>query len=263
MGLGKSTGGAQRKAIFVDLKFNATKGADGVGFRETTSKTPRTNPQPGEAKYDYTYEMHNFVEGEIKNFSIREEPSYEDENVKEMIGYITVRDVAVSDGGEAAPDVVVKFPMFGSAGRRLVGLVAAAQEKAAGAIYIYTNFAEAGQKLGDKTLTKPQAYINAKVGDARGEKLSPLYYDGEGKPYLDQNGKPAQLPMGEQAVINRKTVWNFEKADDWVASTAVVVATRFQAEHESQAQGAGEPDQAHAGDEEIDLGEASRAAMGG
>lgn len=256
MALGNSKAASGKEAIFVDLKFAPNKGEEFVGFRQTVEKIPRPDAKEGERKYDYKYQTYNFVEGEIVNFRVKEEPRYDNPNEKELMGYVTVRDL-----GEQ-PDVVVKFPLLGQAGRKLVGLVAAAVEANAGSVHIYTNYAEAGTKLGDKVLDKPQAFINAKLGDAKGEKLTPLYYGEDGKPLLKEDGKPAPLPMGEKHVIARKEVWDFTAADNIVGQTALVLVEHFKRDGEAHTHADSEGEEAvSVDDDELDLQEAASAAM--
>lgn len=255
MALGNSKGASNKEAIFVDLKFAPNKGEELVGFRQTVSKTPREGAKEGERKFDYVYQTYNFVEGEITNFRVKEEPRYDDPNEKEFIGYATFKDV----GPEAGPDVVVKFPLLGQAGRRVVGLVAAAVEARAGSVHLYTNFAEAGTKIGDKVLDRPQAYINAKVGDSKGEKLMPLYYGEDGKPLMTAEGKPQPLPMGEKHVIARKEVWDFTAADNMVSQTALVLVDHFKRDDQQHHEAAAEGDAA--ADDDLDLAEAASVAM--
>lgn len=251
MGLGTSKA-AKTDAVFVDLKFAASKGEEMVGFRQTISKTPREGAKEGERKFDYKYQTHNYVDGELAGFRVKEEPSYDDPNQKDLMAYATIRDV----GADPAPDVVVRFPLLSQAGRRMVGLLAAAVNAQAGAIHLYTNFADVGSQIGDKVLDKPQAYLNCKVGDSRGEKLTPLYFSEDGNPLLGEDGKPAKLPMGEKHVIARKEVWDFTKADEVVASTAAILEDVFKRDTDSH-------DEAPAADEDVDLNEAAGAAMRG
>jgi len=255
MGLGTSKA-AKSEAVFVDLKFAPNKGEDLVGFRQTVGRTPRVGAKEGERKFDYEYKTHSYVEGEIAGFRVKEEPSYDDPAKGELMAYLTVRDV----GGAPGPDVVVRFPLLSQAGRKMTGLVAAAQEANAGAVHIYTNYAEAGTVIGDKTLDKPQAYLNCKVGDARGEKLVPLYYGDDGKPLLDEQGKPLPLPMGEKHVIARKEIWDFSKVDEIVASTAAKIEDGFSHRNDHH------HDDGHKAahdDEGVDLAEAAEAASPG
>lgn len=252
MALGKSTAIANREVIFVDLKFAPNKGEDYVGFRQVISKTPRENVKEGERKYDYTYETHNFVSGEIVNFRVKEEPRYDNPNEKDFVAYVSFRD-------EGEPDVVVRFPLHQQAGRRLVGLIAAALERSAGSVYLYTNYAPAGSKIGDKVLEKPQAYINMKLGDQKGEKLTPLYYDDKGKPMLDEKGKPLPLPMGVKHVIGRKEIWDFEQANNVVSATAIVLMDHFRDAH-NEHEVSGESF-AQEQEDDVDLHEAATAAM--
>jgi hypothetical protein len=251
MGLGTSKA-AKTDAVFVDLKFAPNKGEEMVGFRQTISKTPRQGAKEGERKFDYTYQTHNYVDGELAGFRVKEEPSYDDPNVKDLMGYAVIRDV----GAEPAPDVVIRFALLSQAGRRMVGLLSAAVSAKAGAIHLYTNFADTGAQIGDKVLDKPQAYLNCKVGDSRGEKLTPLYYGEDGHPLLDADGKPAKLPMGEKHVIARKEVWDFTKADEVVAATAAMLEDAFKRDTNGHEDG-------HVADEDVDLNEAAGAAMRG
>lgn len=248
---------AGNDVIFVDLKFAPNKGRDFVGFRQIISKIPRENAKEGERQFDYNYKTYDYVSGEITNFRVKEEPRYKSEE-KEMIGYLTIRDL---DNG---PDVVVRFPLFGQAGRKLVGLVAAAVEARAGAVYLYTTFADAGTKIGDKVLEEPKAFINAKIGDAKGEKLTPLYYDENGRPMLDEKGNPKPLPMGEKHVIARKEVWDFSAAENVVSQTALVLVEHFKRDFESMSETENSSETFAEGDEDdddIDLDEAVSAAM--
>ncbi len=259
MALGNSKNLRNDNTIFVDLKFAPNRGKEMVGFRQIVSKTPRENAKEGERKFDYAYQTFDYVEGEIVNFRVKDEPRFDDPNEKELMGYMTVRDV----GETVGPDVVVRFPLLGQAGRKLVGLIAAAVEARAGCVHIYTNFADVGAKLGDKVLDKPQAYINAKIGDARGEKLTPLYYGEDGKPLLKEDGTPMPLPMGEKVVVGRKEIWDFSKADNMVGQTALALVEHFrrdEQQHHDVAAGT-EADSDSGGDDDLDLEEAARAAM--
>ncbi|MDM7322432.1 MAG: hypothetical protein P3W87_003930 [Gammaproteobacteria bacterium] len=240
--------GSNRDVIFVDLKFAVSKGEEAVGFRQTINRIPRENAKEGERKYDYEYKMHNYVEGEITNFRVREEPRFDNPKEKEFMAIVTVHDL------HGDPDVVVKYPLLSQAGRRLTGLVAAAVEANAGSVHIYTNYAEAGTKIGDRVLEKPQAYINAKVGDVHGQKLTPLYYGEDGKPMLDENGKPQPLPMGQKVVIGRKEVWDFSAADTIVSQTALVLVDHFQREHQRQSEAVEQSDESHEQAHEYDPG---------
>jgi len=159
----------------------------------------------------------------------------------------------------------VRYPLLQQAGRRLTGLIAAAVDKQAGAVHIYTNFAEEGTKIGEKVLDRPQAFINAKVGNNRGDKLVPLYFDEQGKPLLDEDGKPAPLPMGTKHIIARKEVWDFTEADNVVSQTALALVEHFKRDDvNAHAEGA---EQNHAdagwdsGEEDLDMEEAARVAM--
>lgn len=250
MGLG-TTKSAKRDAVFVDLKF-----AEPVGFRQTIGRTAREGAKEGERKFDYQYQMHDFVEGNLAGFRVKEEPRYDDPTQKDLVGYATIRD---TDGG---PDVVIRFPLLGQAGRKMVGLLAAAEHAKAGAVHLYTNFAEAGTRIGDKVLEKPQAYLNCKVGNSLGEKLVPLYYGEDGAPLLDDKGHPKPLPMGVKHVIARKEVWDFSDADNQTASTAAKLMQLLQPKQGvTDAHTEGHEDahaDAHA---EIDLNEAANVAM--
>jgi hypothetical protein len=184
-------------SIFVDLKFKAGGSGEGVGFRQTLSKTP-TGAPAGEKQFTYEYATHNFVEGHL-------------------IGFADV------DGG---PNVVVKFPLAQSAGRRMVGLLNAV--KGGGPmIHLYTNHADIGTVIGDKTLTKPQAYLNLRAGGPKGEKIDAIYADADGNSMLQENGAPAQLAMGVPVVVNKKSIWDFAAADDMAFNTALALTEHF------------------------------------
>ena len=251
MALGTQQGSGKKNSIFVDLKFNATKGAAGVGFRQTLNKTPIAGAAAGEKQFSYETVTHGFVEGRLAGFVVKEEPTFDDKTVNEFIGYASIADVA-QEGAEAGPNVVVKFPLAGGAGRRLVGLMNAVKDGDP-VVHIYTNHAEAGTKIGEKALIKPQAYLNMRIGDSKGEKIAPVYAGEDGQPLLDDKGAFAQLPMGELLTVNRKSVWDFTKADDVCMNTAAAVADHFVKAADGHAD-------APAGEEGIDLNEAARAA---
>lgn len=254
MGLGKSTKSAnERGVLFVDLKFAPNKGEGFVGFRETVSKTPRPDAKEGERKFDYEYKMHDNVDGELINFRVKEEGRFDNPDEKVLIGYATFRDV----NDPTFPDVVVKYPLLSQAGRKLTGLLNEAVHKKVGSVYLYTNFAAAGTLIGDTPLKKDSAFINAKVRDASGDRLTPLYLDEAGRPLLDENGKPAPLPKGEVHVINRKEVWDFTKADEIVSATASYLLEHFKGEAHEDAH---QEDEIHQ-DDDIDLEEAAQAAV--
>lgn len=206
-------------SIFVDLKFKAGGSGEGVGFRQTVSKTPTGLPA-GEKQFNYETAMHGFVEGHLIGFRTKEEPTFDDKTVNEFIGYATVADV---DGG---PNVVVRFPLAQSAGRRMVGLLNAV--KGGGPmIHLYTNHADIGTVIGDKTLTKAQAYLNLRAGGPKGEKIDPVYADAEGNAILDDKGFPAQLAMGVPVVVAKKTHWDFTAADDMAFNTALALTEHY------------------------------------
>lgn len=244
MALGKTSGGNTQKSIFVDLKSNANK-AGGVGFRETTNRTPTNNPEG--AKFTYEYAMHDYVAGRVAGFVAKEEPTYDDPKVKEFIGYGTFSDP------EGGPNIVVKFPMASGFGRKLVGLMNASKQSDQ-VVYLHTNQADAGTKIGDKTLEKPAAYINMRFGDAKGAKVVPVYADENGQPLLDEKGEPVQLAMGVKHDIAKKIIWDFTAADDMTMNTAIALT-----EHFSKAAQGDHHTAAH-DDGGIDLNEAAAAA---
>jgi len=251
MGLGTSKA-VKTDAVFVDLKFAPGRGEEMVGFRQTVNRTPREGAKEGERKFDYQYQTHDYVEGELAGFRVKEEPNYDDPKVKDLMAYAVIRDA----GSTPAPDVVIRFPLLSQAGRRMTGLLSAAVTAKAGTIHLYTNFADTGAHIGDKVLDKPQAYLNCKVGDSRGEKLTPLYYGDDGNPLLDEEGKPARLPMGEKIIVSRKEIWDFSKADEVVASTAAALEDAFKRDTDAH-------NEAHAAEDDVDLNEAAGAAMRG
>ena len=246
MALGK-TQGQKRNSIFVDLKFNATKGPEGVGFRQTTDKVASTTPG---RNFDYKYAMHDYVEGHVAGFAIKEEPVYDKPLEKEFIGYASLSDPA---GGE---NVVVKFPLAGGAGRKLVGLLNSVKENG-GVVYLHTNMAESGTVIGNKTLIKPQAYINMRKGDSKGEKVVPLYSDADGSPMYQPSGEPAQLASGVKHVIAKKEIWDFAAADEMTLNTATVLVAHFAKAGQGDDQKHVESDGHEGG---IDLDEAANAA---
>lgn len=219
MALGSNSGNKNSNSIFVDLKFNASKGPGAVGFRQTVGKTP-TGAPAGEKQFNYETVTHGFVEGHLTGFVTKEEPTYDDKNIKEFIAYATIADV---DGG---PNVVVKFPLAQSAGRRLVGLLNAV--KGGGPmIHLYTNHAEAGTEIGTKKLEKPQAYLNLRAGGPKGEKIDPIYVDADGQALFGDDGKPMQLAMGVPVAVAKKTHWDFTAADDMAFNTALALTDHF------------------------------------
>ena len=153
--------------------------------------------------------------------------------------------------------VVVKFPLASQAGRKLIGLLNAVKDTEP-CIHLYTNLANAGDTIGDRTLDKAQAYLNMRLGDKAGEKVTPTYCDEQGQVLMDaEKNVPAGLPMGVQVVVNRKTVWDFGAADDVAMNTAFALVNHFhrQAEGDSHADGAASQE-----DEGINLAEAAAAA---
>jgi hypothetical protein len=227
MALGKQNKGAS-DTIFVDLKFNATKGEQGVGFRQTMEKTPIANPVDGGPRFAYKYDMHGFVSGHVTGFTTREEPTYDDKNIKEFIGYATFSDP------EGGPNVCVKFPLASSSGRRVVGLLNAAKDSDP-VVHLYTSTIAAGGVIGDKTYDKPAAFINARKNDIKGDRFEPVYADETGAPLM-KDGKPQQLAMGEQVTINRKVQWDFSVADDMVLLTASVLAEHYAKQTQSHSE---------------------------
>ncbi len=258
MALGKSTGGNRPPSVFVDLRTNAKK-EGGVGFRQVLSKTP--NPDAATTGKPFVYEtvMHDFVQGRITGFRIKEAPTYDDPAVKEKLGLLRISD-APKNGAEAGPDVYVSFKLATGMGRKLVGLVANALVNVTTIpeVHIKTNVAAAGDKIGDQVLTEPRAFISANIGDAQGARIRPeIYLDSSGN--VRMNGDiPAALPHGKEVTVNRKTVLDFSEADQWVEETAAIIAAAFQEEHaEAESHGDGV-----AGEDSVDLAEAAAAASG-
>ena len=245
MALGK-TQGQLSKSIYVDLKFNATKGPAGVGFRQVLTKVPSLTEGK---KYDYTYAMYDYVEGHISGLRVKEEPVYDKPNEKECIGYATLSDPA---GGE---NVIVRFPLAGGAGRKLVGLLNTAKDNA-GVVYLHTNMAEAGTVINDKTLEKPAAYLNMRRNDSKGERITPSYVGPDGQTLIAADGKLAQLAMGVKHVVGKNVLWDFTVADEMTLNTAAIVVEHFANAAEGDEHKHGEPHD----DSSVDLNEAAQAA---
>lgn len=217
MGIGTSNTAAKTASVFVDLKTNAQKGAEGVGFRQETGRQT-----DGDGKVHRSFALHNYVSGHIQGFKAKEEPTYDDPNKSEWIGYLTL-----SEQGE--PNVVVRFPMERASGRRLVGLVNAAVQRGDDTVFLRTTFSEAGTKLGDLTLEKNQAFLTMRAGDAQGEKLAPLYLDANGSPMVDGEGNAASLPKAEKVKVGRTEVLDSSAADEIVLNTAASLMEHFEA----------------------------------
>lgn len=247
MALGSKAPNAARNNVFVDLRFNAAKGQEGVGFRQVTA--------PASDGAEKQIAMHEYVEGNLVGFSVKEQAIYEDRAVKEnprkeIICNATFKD---ADGG---PSVVVRFPLASSAGRKVVGLLNATKEQTP-FVRLFTNFAETGTVIGDgKPSIKPAAYINMRKDGPKGEKIVPLYVDNAGKELRQESGAPAQLPMGQKVVVNKKEMWDFTAADEIAAATAATVAEYFASQREDHHEAAADAP----ADDGVDLNEAAEAA---
>lgn len=245
--------------VFLDLRSKAAE-PNGVGFRQTLSKQP--NPEfgttPNAPKNLYQYAMHEFVSGRIIGFQVKEEASYDDPNQKVNYGLVRIAD-NVPAGVEAGPDAIVKFSLTSGFGRKMVGLICAAAMEDVKQIHLQTNRADAGTKIGDMVLEKAQAYLNMKVDDAHGRKLTPVYMTAGAEPLLDEKGAPARLPQAEEVVVNRKKQLDFSAADEVVEQTAKVLVVMYAVDQHAEA------DESHAAeagadDGGIDLAEAAAAA---
>lgn len=252
MALGKSSKGSSN-SIFVDLKSNPAKGESGVGFRQTLSFTanPEFGKVEGAKKNIYEYAMHNFVEGHVAGFVTKEEPNYDDPKVNDIMGYATFTDP------EGGPNVVVKFNVLSTFGRKVVGLLNAAKD-ADPVVHLYTSHAAAGAKIGDgEPLARAQSYINARRGDVKGERFVPLYAGPDGLALRKPDGTPAQLPMGTKHIVARKEIWSFEEADEVAINTAVVLVDHYKALADAHAEANGAAPTEDGG---VDLNEAASAA---
>lgn len=237
----------QRKnSIFVDLKFNPTKGPSGVGFRRMLTKVPSLTEGK---KFDYTYSLHDLVDGPVVGFRIKEEPVYEKPHLKEFIGYVEIADLT---GGE---NVIVKFPLASVAGRKLVGLINTVKDQSV-VVFLRTNMAEAGTVIGDMVLDKPTAFLNMYLNDAKGEKVIPSYAGPDGQTLVNPEGKLTQMVKGVKHTVGKNVLWDFTDADDMTLNTAGVVVTHFSkaAPVDGHKQG-----QDH-DDSSVDLNEAAQAA---
>ncbi len=257
MGYGTNERNTTKETVWVDLKFAPARGDDYVGFRQTVSRTPREGAKEGEPKYEYQYKTHKYVDGAITKFWIKEEEGFDKQSGSRWMGYVRLRDPDPSQ-----PDVVVGFPLYTQAGRKLVGLIAAAIESKAKEVYIYTNLAKAGDKIGDKVFTEPRAFINAREGTHQtpGARLEPLYFGQDGRPLLDDKGRPLPLPMGEKVVVNRREVYDFSKADDVVTSTVETIIKKF-GDVDAHDEVAVDGTEDGVEDEDLELQETAQAAM--
>lgn len=242
--------GERRPVVFLDLRTKASD-PDGVGFRQVLNKT--ANPDPAGPKWLLETAMHQFVEGRITGFKVKEEDDFEDKTIKHKVGNLRISDTPVN-GQEAGPDVIVKFRLDGQHGRKLVGLIANALVTNIPAIHIKTNRAEAGETIGTKVLEKPQAFVTANVGDAHGQRIKLPYYIDSATGAVRMNGEAvAELPRGVEMMVNKKKVYDFSAADAWVEETAEVLQSFFSVPAEEHVESDG-------GDDNIDLDEAAAAA---
>lgn len=244
MGLGTSRA-SKSDSIFVDMKTNAKKGEEGVGFRQEIGRETDAS-----GKVQRTYAMHNFVAGHILSFKAAEEPTYDDKAKNEWIGYLTL-----SEPGE--PNVVVRFPMERSSGRRLVGLINAAMVAGDDTVFVRTTYAGEGTKLGNETLTEARAFLTLRAGDSQGEKRDPLFMNAEGQPLVDADGKAIALPAAKVVKIGKVEVKDSSEADEIVLNTAVSLMGHFAAQRDARKQTQGAAD-GH--DDGINPAEAAAAA---
>ena len=249
--------GERRPVVFLNLRTNA-KVPGGVGFQQELSKAP--NPaygsDPKAPKWLRETAMHQFVEGRITGFKVSEEESYEDKSVKYKVGHVRIADT-VQPGQAAGPDVIVNFRMDNGHGRKLVGLIANALVNNNTSIHLKTNQADAGETIGDQTLTAPRAFVTANLGDAHGPRIDPPYYiDSSTGVVREEAGKASALPRGVEVVVNKKVVLDWTNADSWTEETAAVLQSLFEVPAPTDAEASGEDH----GEEEIDLHAAAAAA---
>jgi hypothetical protein len=245
MGFGTTKPSQTGATIFVDLKTNAKGGKDAVGFRQVVGETI-VKDESGADKRQKTYAMHDFVSGRIAGFKAKEEPSYDDHEIKEWVGYLTLME-------QGAPNVVVRFPMERMQGRRMVGLINGALEKTQSDVFLRITFTPANTKLGDRTTDTDLVFLTLRVGGPEGEKLDPLFRKEDGSLMIEANGKPTPLPAPVEVMINKKIVLNNEVADNIVANTAFALMTHFEAVRQTRKPSDGS-------DDSIDADEAARAA---
>ena len=186
-------------------------------------------------------------------FTPKEEPTYDDQNINEWIGYLTLAD-------KGQPNVAVRFRIGNYHGRRMIGLINGALASDTRDLFIRMTFAAEGEKMGDRVVDKNMAFLTVRKGDASGEKIEPLYMDESGAPLVDKEGKPLPLPLPKEVVINRKTVSDYSEAEDIALNTVVAITQVLEAERaerkQAREQGA---TNAHANDD-VDLREAAAAA---
>lgn len=245
MGFGTTKASQAINSIFVDLKTNAKGGKNAVGFRQVIGETI-VKDEHGVDKRQKTHALHDFVSGRIAGFKAREEPSYDDPDINEWVGYLTLME-------QGAPNVVVRFPMERMQGRRMVGLINGAMEKTQGDVFLRTTFTPAGTKLGDRTTDADLAFLTLRVGGSDGEKLDPVFRNDDGSLMIDANGKPTPLPPPVEFIVNKKKMFDNAEADNIVASTAASLMLHFEAHRQARKATEGV-------DADIDLEEAAKAA---
>ena len=245
MGLGSTPRNTQRN-VFVDIRSNASKGPEGVGFSQYI---------PASEGAEKKVVMHEHVEGNLINFSLKEQPIFEDRLVKvnprtEIICSATFKD------DKNGPNVVVSVPLMSGFGRKLAGLVNATKHTSP-FVRLRASWADTGTQFGEsKPLMKPTAYLTMNKDGPKGDRIDPLYVDNSGKELRLENGAPAMLPMGTPVLINKKEVWDFTACDEIAAATAATAAEYFAAQREGHHEAAA-PAPA---DDGVDLNEAAEAA---
>ncbi len=251
MALG-TTQAARADSIFVDMKTNARNGKDQVGFRQETG-FKIVKDEKGVDTRQKIFAFHDFVSGKLIGFTPKEEPTYEDHNIKEFIGYLTLAD-------KGQPNVAVRFRIGNYHGRRMVGLINGALASDTQDLFIRMTFSAEGDKIGDWVLDNNMAFLTVRKGDANGEKIEPLYMDESGAPLVDKEGKPLPLPKPKEHEISRKKILDYTEADDIALNTVVAITQVLEAERaerkQSREQGA---TNAHANDD-FDPREAAAAA---
>lgn len=258
MAFGTNTG-ERRPVVFLELRTNA-KEPTGVGFRQVLSKTP--NPDTtAKSKWLYETAMHQFVEGRIAGFRVKEEPSYDDPTIMIKVGQLRLEDDP-KPGAEAGPDVIVSFRLDSQHGRNLVGLITNALQTEVPVLHIKTNRGDIGDKIGDTVLDAPRAYVTANKGSHSGPRIAPAMYIDPAtmRVRADESGEVAKLPRGIELTVNKKKVWDFTDADTWVEQTAAVLQAAFEEsppDEHAEGDGSGH---ASGDDHGVNLEEAAAAA---